>query len=330
MLKKIHDQSDCAIYAIDDQVETTIERYILSTPESRAICNDPMVMGLNYTRKLQKACASFFKGIAAAEMLALHERQSLIFNILRGGLNFSLREALADAYDWNMHGSAFISAQRRRVEGNSEEWEITEDGYKKVYFPANAQVVVGDVVATGTSLKHGLECMIDEAKQQQVGLKNIVFFTFGGPKTEEVMAAIDAECKATFPEYEKTVVCYIEGRFAIATPETPLSIKLTGTDLLRRDSLLAPEFLASQMENPAFPLERCTIYDAGSRAFNVPEYVEDVMDYWQQVVALAKETSYQALLTERCPDMDAADFGQVDLLTVAQQQVDKLKALGLH
>jgi len=73
----------------------------------------------------------------------------------------------------------------------------------------------------------------------------------------------------------------LEGCFDVPTPESRLTIRFTGTDLLRGgESVIAPDFLESQYENPAYPIERCTIYDAGSRAFWVREYAEDVRSYW--------------------------------------------------
>ena len=45
----------------------------------------------------------------------------------------------------------------------------------------------------------------------------------------------------------------------------------------------------SQAECVTYPLERCAIYDAGSRAFDVPAYLADVRGYWEQVVRLAGE-----------------------------------------
>ena len=70
--------------------------------------------------------------------------------------------------------------------------------------------------------------------------------------------------------------------------ETRLRIGIPGTDLVRFDALLAPDFEQSQYEDPAYPLERCGIYDAGSRAYDIPHYLEDLREYWSKVLALAE------------------------------------------
>ena len=110
--------------------------------------------------------------------------------------------------------------------------------------------------------------------------------------------------------------------FAVPDRTTPLSVKLPGTDLIRRGATMADAFVESQYEDPAFPIERCAIYDAGSRAFAPDEYAEDVRGYWRQVKALAQSgMTYRQLLAERFPQLDAARFGEVDLLELADRQL---------
>lgn len=47
--------------------------------------------------------------------------------------------------------------------------------------PKTASIVIGDVVATGTSLEHAMKALVAEAKKQGTLLKSVVF-TFGGPR----------------------------------------------------------------------------------------------------------------------------------------------------
>jgi len=83
-----------------------------------------------------------------------------------------------------------------------------------------------------------------------------------------------------------------------------VEIKFGGTDLLRRNSLVTEEFLQSQLENLLFALERCTIYNAGSRAFWIPEYLEDVIEYCEKRKDLfLGGYSYKTLILERFPEI---------------------------
>ena len=71
---------------------------IVSTPESRAICNDPFVRGIEYTRKLARASSRALTALRGADFFTGTEQTTSVLTILRGGLNFGLREALADAF----------------------------------------------------------------------------------------------------------------------------------------------------------------------------------------------------------------------------------------
>ncbi len=298
------------------------EAFVATNEGTRRICNDPTVCGVLYTALLRDACAEVFRVLP----LGIAEAETVVVNILRGGLNFGLRDALADAFGWNAHTTCFMSAQRARDAQDSEEWHITENSYKKVYFPKSASFFVGDVVATGTSLRYGLQELLKNAAEQQVDVRNIVFFTYGGPKAAEILREIDAACRARFPEYGRTVLVYLEGRFEVPAPDTPLHVRLTGTDLIRLGALMAPEFVESQYESPSYPIERCTIYDAGSRAFWLCEYVEDVIGYWRQNLQFANHgMTFAELLAERFPGLDPARFGAVDLKQLSLARIEAME-----
>jgi len=315
---------DClSLYPLSESGK--LDAFLASTPETRRICNDPRCLGLDYTHSLSKACAAVLK--AAAGRLGLIERETAVVNILRGGLNFGLREALAEAFGWNVHATCYLSAQRAK-DDDGDNWHITENAYRKLRFPKEASLVIGDVVATGTSLAYALDTVVEAAHADGVKLKRIVFFTYGGEKAKEVLEAVDARCRCLFPGYAGTSLFFFEGVFAVADKATPLSIKIPGTDLLRRDAKMAPEFIASQNEDPAYPLERCIIYDAGSRAFAPDEYLEDVIGYWQQTRDLARSgVTYTQLAAERFPGLDISRFESVDLAELCDRQIGRLQKM---
>lgn len=322
MLKQTDISPGCGLYRMHSENTKNIDCFVASTPETRAIANDPMVMGVDYTRRLKSSCTRILKRLDANNRICLEETRTIVFDILRGGLNFGLREALADAFGWNRHGGSFISAQRARDDDSPEQWHIVESEYSKVYMPQTASIVIGDVVATGTSLEHAMRALVGEAEKQGTNLSAIVFFTIGGPRAAEILEAMDAMCRERFSAYERTTLIYLEGCFTVPVPETPLQIKLTGTDLVRLNAIMAPEFIESQYDDPSYPIQRCTIYDAGSRAFWTPEYIEDVHNYWTQVKKLADEgLSFRKILTERFPDLDPERFKDVNLQAVCDRQL---------
>ncbi len=341
MLQNIIKNSALSLYEIESigspDYKPLLKRYIASTQESRSIMNDPLILGLDYTNKLTKTSTNILKGLTEVlppKLLSTFtEDQSVVLNILRGGLNFGIREALHKGLNWNQHSTAFISAQRARKSDDLESWHITETEYQKIFLPPEANVIFGDVVATGTSLEYALNSLVSSAKDNDQTISSFVFLTIGGVRSEEIIERINQEAIKLFPNFVGSSIVYLEGRFHVASLETPVQIKETGTDLLRRDSLLSKEFITSQVENCLYALERCTIYDAGSRAFWIPEYINDVIGYWQETKELCQSgLDYKNLIAERFPEIldpilnQRPDFLNIDLIKEIDNHLNLLKS----
>lgn len=286
---------------VTGEYEDPIRRYVFSTRETRDIVNKPEVMGVAYTELLEQGIVHLLEGVSSLHFDDIDEEQVNVFHYLRGSLNFGIRNALHRAYGWNTHGASFMSSQRARDEEGR--WYITEDSYRKLTMAKGSIVYCGDVVATGVTLESGLDALTKALVSSGGSIRYFVFFTIGCHKTEKIFEKYYKIWKETFSDFEGIDVYYIEGKFHLADSKTPVTIKLPGTDLLRRDSLLMPEFIEALQQDLPAALERCTIYDAGSRAFDVQEYKEDVMEYWQQVSGLAQDGMTTAqYLEERFPE----------------------------
>lgn len=109
-------------------------------------------------------------------------------------------------------------------------------------------------------------------------------------------------------------------------------MKDQGTDLMRTSALLTPEFELSQFASLSSPLERCVIYDGGARAFNVPDYLEDVRSYWEKMKELAGEgMTLEEALVERWPgaeyELSFSDFQEAKSKTWEKTDPDLLQQL---
>lgn len=313
----------------DSNLASSLQILIGSTPETRAICNDPLVSGYRYTQSLSEGCEKLLKLMQELKITQLTEKETTVLHVLRGGLNFGLREALARGCGFNDHCSAYISAQRARSHEDPKDWVITEQSYQKLHLLPRNQIVLGDVVATGTSLLYALERIGIESNKHSAEIRDLVFFTIGGPRSHAILSQTAKRFSQIFKNFRSAVVVYLEGIFPVATDATPVSIKIDGTDLLRGDgAVLAPEFIESQYQSPLYPLERCTIYDAGSRAFSRNEYFKDVIEYWETTKRLAdRGTTFAQLLKERMPQLDAARFAHAgDLKQLCENHLHALMA----
>jgi hypothetical protein len=278
-LTRVTRSDEAAWYAIGGDHQSEVSRWVVTTPWSREICNRPELLGCEYTSALRRAMTA---ALRTAPFRAVLESQPAtrvcVLHFLRGGLNFDLRNALHDAYGWNAHASAFMSSQRYKVDGR---WAVHEDMYRKLMIPPGALLLAADVVATGVTVANGLEVLLEHLLRIGSSIRGLVFFTIGCHKLEKVLATFDARLRAAFPGYLGSHAVYLDGKFRLVDSRTDLRLAIPGTDLIRLDALLTPELEASQLDIPAAVLERCVIYDAGSRAFDLPTYVEDVADYWR-------------------------------------------------
>jgi len=300
-LERLSQVPSASWYALRGDWEGRIARYVVSTPPSRDICNRPEVLGVEFNLKLQDAMASAFGTAPFRRLIEEHpEDRVCVVNFLRGGLNFEIRRALHTAYGFNRHSSAFMSSQRYREEGR---WYVKEDMYRKLEIPRDAVLVMGDVVATGVTMDNGLKVILQHVSDLGSSIRALVFFTIGCHKAEKVLEAIDAEARERFPGYEQTILVYLEAKFRLVDSKTGLRIGIPGTDLIRRDALLTPELERSMYDSVPYILERCAIYDAGSRAFDIPTYLDDVIEYWTEVAKLSGAGfTLQEAIAERWPE----------------------------
>ncbi len=293
--------AEAAYYEIGGEHAGPVRRYVVSTAETRDICNRPELLGCEYTDALGRAVEKALRHAPFRPLIEQHPEQRVcVLHYLRGGLNFGIRDALHRALGLNRHVSAFMSSQRWRAEDGR--WRIEEDMYRKLQIPEGALVLAGDVVATGITVEHGFAVLLEHLKRIGSSIRHLVFFTIGCHKLEKHLAAYDARFREAFADYQSTHVVYFEGKFKLVDSRTELRIGIPGTDLIRRGALLAPELEASQWERLSYPLERCAIYDAGSRAFDIPGYLKDLRGYWRDVGQLAEQgLSLGEALAERWP-----------------------------
>jgi hypothetical protein len=306
-LTRISEKPEVSFYEIGGEHQTQVKRYIASTPQTRSICNRPEILGCDYTSLLRDAMVSVLKDLPCRSRIEAHpESRICVLNFLRGGLNFDLRNALHEAYNLNHHSSAFMSSQRYKVDGR---WHIDEDMYRKLKIPKGSILLMADVVATGVTVENGLRVLLDHLVRIESSIQKIIFFTIGCHKVEKNFNIYDPLFRSAFPDYEGSSIVYLEGKFRLVDSRAGLRIAIQGTDLLRHNALLTPEFELSQYDSPTYPLERCTIYDAGSRAFDIPSYTHELLEYWKQVEALAEQGwTLQDALHERWPEHEYQNY----------------------
>lgn len=329
-------QQDAALYRLHDpQRETPLERFVVTSASTRALINQPEYVGSRFRNALMKGVRQGLEMLPFAdEYRAITDDERFnVVHFLRGGLNFGLMGGLAEAFGCNSHRASFMTSERARDEEGR--WFIREDQYMKLDVLPGSLLFAGDIVATGVTVAAGFAKIAEQVSGlpkdqlppeireflfESIGekaqadktrppkpatpLQEIVFVALGGHKIEKCLEVIHHFFKEQFPGYKRTTILYIEGKFHLADSKTPVHIKLQGTDLLRDPAVVAPEFFLSQYSSTSAPLERCIIYDGGSRSYHVRKHLHEVREYWEEVLTLATEEGWtlEQALKERWPE----------------------------
>jgi len=290
-LKRQFKDEAVSLYSIESRTESSsLKRYVSSTSDTRNMLNFPEIVNSDFTNLMKNGLTNILKGLNNLENLSsISSKQINVYHILRGGLNFEVRNALHKAFGYKWHSSSYISSQRHEKDG---EFAIADDSYRKFQIPDNATVYSADIVASGASLDNSLHFLDNYLTSENLKLKNFVFVTIGCSKAEEVLEKWDAKFKENHPEYERTILIYLEGRFLLGSKELPLNNVLPNTDLLKNykfGALLTPEYEFSQFEKMIIPLEACSIYDGGKKSFEPVQHIMDILEFWEKQVKSAED-----------------------------------------
>ena len=288
LVRRFKDEA-VGVYQIEPEPDPSLRRYVVSTRDTRDLMNYPEIINCDFTALMQNGITNALKGINFLERLsAIGSKSVNVYHILRGSLNFSVRDALRKAFGYKWHSSSYISSQRVLKEGR---FEIEEDTYRKFQIPTAATIYFADIVASGVSLDNGITYIHHYMERNGLAMRNLVFITIGCVEAERVLVRWHEEFKRCFPGYERTILIYLEGRFALAGDNTPLRNTLKDTDLLKSyklGALLSPEFEYSQFERMVIGLEGCAIYDGGKKGFEPVNHIRDILEFWEKQISAAE------------------------------------------
>jgi hypothetical protein len=85
-LKRMNDAADARYYEIQGDYQSDVRRYIVTTQESRDICNRPEVMGVEFSSHMRTALDKALTHAPFKHVLQdCPEHKICVMNFLRGG-----------------------------------------------------------------------------------------------------------------------------------------------------------------------------------------------------------------------------------------------------
>ena len=267
-------QQETSIYEL--QEKQLVNRYfILSHAGTRRLMAFPEVVGYDsYLSMLPPT-------IAALRNLFPQGKggEVDILTILRGGLNYPLEEACF-RNGIRVRDIHFVSCERI-----IEDHVITglEIKYEKLSVTKDCILAIGDIIATGDTLRLCLDQVVDRFRRRGGSIRKIIFFTVGGTRAIDLMEEKTAEIRKIFPEFEGFECFFYEGIFTVYADHGATGINVPDIDFGWKGGVVSPEFRRFVMDHPYSILEKCIIYDGGARRYEIPVHFHEALEYWEGV-----------------------------------------------
>ncbi len=218
-----------------------------------------------------------------------------ILTILRGGLNYSVEESCFRA-GIQVDNINFLSCERII---QNKEIKGLDIKYQKYNIVDNGTMVIGDIIATGDTLKLCFDYILDKYRKRGAKLRRVIFFTIGGTRAFDLMETFTEQIRQHWPEFEGFTCVFYEGIFSVYKTRGVTGVNVPSIDFYWNNSVLAPEYRQAVLKNDNAIFEKCIIYDGGARRYEIPEHCDEVLEYWRDIRAVADGVNMKAFVDEK-------------------------------
>ena len=171
--------------------------------------------------------------------------------------------------------------------------------YEKIRVGRDRTLVIGDIIATGDTLRLCLSQVVDRFRRRGGSIRKIIFFTIGGTRAIDLMEKMADDIRAVFPEFEGFECFFYEGIFTVYEDPGATGINVPDIDFGWKGGCVTPEFRRFVLGHPYSLLEKCVIYDGGARRYEIPVHFHEALEYWEGVWGRADRIDPVALVGEK-------------------------------
>ncbi len=269
--------------------------FLVSDEGTRRLMASPEVVGFDSYAAMLPPTIKALEQLRSLDLKGLDRVN--VLTILRGGLNYPLEEA-CHRCGIMLTDISFMSCERIIRDGVITGLDVK---YEQTHTEPDCTLLIGDIIASGATLKLCLTYFIDRFRANGHSIRKIIFCTVGGTKAVRLMEDMTAEIRGFWPEFEGFQCVFYEGCFSVYTDRGVTGMNIPDIDFGWKGGLITPEFrhyIADYNHAPAL-LEKCIIYDGGARRYKIGEHVEEVEAYWHDLLKVADKTDYAAFLAEK-------------------------------
>lgn len=267
--------------------EGLVDVIVSSTPATRQLLTDPHLVGSRYTHALRtgvRDALSLTTSVVPALEAALTRTRAEILTILRGGLTFDAPGAV-EAVSGIPPAVSFIGTRRSGdgpVTVDYERWEDADGGV----------LVLGDIVATGSTVELALRKVLDEVTAYRRRISHLVVVTIAAAPGLAAIETLVNSYAAALPAPPSATIIALESIFRLPEPGVDNGFPQAPFDFLRSTPATAPEFEWERLSHPDSLLEKCVVYDGGLRAFSPTGHLAFRREWW---TGFHPETSLESL-----------------------------------
>lgn len=265
--------------------------FVISSEGTRKMMASPEVIGYDCCDAVRRPMT------AALKALEPDLRKATILTILRGGLNYPIEECCHDC-GIRIDNINFLSCERVIRDHVIEGLEIK---YEKLHPEKDCTMMIGDIVASGDTLRKCLLHAIDVFDRAGGSIRKIIFFTIGGTKAISLMEELTAQIRVKWPAFEGFECVFFEGAFTVYEDKGVTGVNIPMIDFGWKGGCIAPEFREYVLDYKYAPalLEKCIIYDGGARRYEIGDHFEEVIGYWNDLRLAAPAADFGAFLAEK-------------------------------
>ncbi len=267
------------------------EYLIVSGDGTRRLMASPEVVGFG---SYQSMVPATMKGMQYLVDNGLADDVNIL-TILRGGLNYPIEECAFRA-GLRVTNMDFLSCERIIENDVIKGLDVR---YQKVRTCKDCVMIVGDIIASGATLRMCMEHVINWFRDHGGSFKRIVFFTIGGSNAIDFMEDLAVEVKSFSPSFEGFTCFFYEGIFNVYQDKGLLGFQVPDIDFYWGDGIISPEFREYVVAHGYSLYEKCIIYDGGARRYEIPDHYREVMAYWNEVLEASDRVDIMELTQER-------------------------------
>lgn len=286
VLEKVGASIEPETYHVDHP-ELPDESYILRIPSAQRVHSNPLLWGPELREEILNCNKHFLR--AARELVPgfdeLSPKDISEVVVLRGGLGYRLDDAFREVFDSYLP-RCFVGARRHRISGDEFEAEISYSNFEPL--PKDGVVIIGDTIATGSSLTRTLAEVRSELRKREYGIKKLVVFSAAAAfRGCSELLDWEERFQEWWPDFE-IYLFTAEALFGLDAG-THLRYRKPGEAIVPEASKKFVDEAFGDYEEAYIPGNICAVFDWGDRIFKPDRHLRDVLQYADEAQEQAED-----------------------------------------